>query len=120
MLCVTVESNSHDFAALSAVESKKLVTALTTEWSPSAIGAALGGSYYFQDQNSPVIRIDRQAGLAWTGRRQLRLRCPFRQVTGLDALANYAPMYRAYKLRATPISVVPLIMARPSGKIVNK
>ena len=32
----------------------------------------------------------------------------------------YAPMYRAYKLRATPMSVVPLIMARPSGKIVNK
>ncbi len=33
---------------------------------------------------------------------------------------RYAPMYRAYRLRATPMSVVPLIMARPSGKIVNK
>jgi hypothetical protein len=28
------------------------------------------------------------------------------------------PTYRAYKLRATPVSLVPLIIARPSGNTV--
>ena len=31
----------------------------------------------------------------------------------------YAPIYRAYRLRATATSCVPLMMARPSGKTVN-
>ena len=32
--------------------------------------------------------------------------------------AVYEPTYRAYRLRATPVSVVPLMMARPSGNRV--
>jgi hypothetical protein len=31
---------------------------------------------------------------------------------------SHIPTYFAYRLRATPMSLVPLIMARPSGKIV--
>ena len=37
---------------------------------------------------------------------------------GFRELGTHAPTYFAYKLRATAMSVVPLIIARPSAKMV--
>ncbi len=39
--------------------------------------------------------------------------------TGGRGWLRYVPTYLAYRLRATAVSVVPLMIARPSGKRVS-